>query len=125
MKQYNIKGIVVVLNIITGEMQLNAQGCRPPSTKDLHLCLFCHLFASANKNCSANELDRQLSVKSRHFQFIFKENPCSPAAGNNNLCRLLYLKTQCHAVGPVMFNYLRQPAAQPCQVSVQRRWDMV
>lgn len=88
MKQHNIKGIAVVLNIIMGAMQLNAQGCGPPSTEDLDLCLFCHLFASPNKNCSANEPDWLLSVKSRRFQFIFKENPCSPAAGNNNLRRL-------------------------------------
>lgn len=41
MKQYNIKGIAVVLNINTGAMQLNAQGCRTlNSSTDTYFAIY-------------------------------------------------------------------------------------
>lgn len=38
-KHHNIKATAVMLNVITGAMQLNAQGCRPPSSEDLHTAM--------------------------------------------------------------------------------------
>lgn len=89
MKQYNIEAIAVVLNINTG-----AQGCRPPSREDLRTAMMfstdtyfvIYLPPLIKIVPQMNQTVRDMW----HFQFIFKENPCSPAPGDNNLRRLLY-----------------------------------
>lgn len=52
------------------------------------------------------------------FPFISNETPCGPAVASVATSQRL-------AVGPVMLITWYTPAARPCQVLTQRRWDLV